>query len=401
MATFKVLLDKRRQLNDGTYPLAVRIFNGRNFRDVKLKVRLKEDEFDEKTQRAVRHPNRKEINQKIIQTLIQLQEATLKFELADEYTTAQKIKTGVVKPSVKLDFLQYGEKIAKEMQDVGRLGNAAAYRAALLALKTYTGRSNLQFQDVNYELLVAFENKMLTAGLKKNSIAAYHRSIRAVFNRAVNADLVDLKYYPYRKYKIKGEGTAKRNISKSEIAAIDKLILKHGSSIWNARNYFLLSFNFRGMSFADMATIKPSDISKGRLIYKRKKTHKVYNVKLTSKATEILGYYQQPGRMYVLPIIRAEIAPNSERERVYIQQAIKNCNKQLKKLGEAVNLDDVLTTYFSRHSWATIAKKSLLRSIMSTILDRPTSIRCTDSVGNDVVSSDLMYPNLWKNTRGK
>ena len=108
MATFKVQLEKRRQLKDGCYPLIIRIFNGRKFRDVSLKTRLTEDEFDDKTQRAVKHPNRKEINQKIIQTLIQLQEATLKFELADEHTTAQKIKTGAFKPKVKLDFMQYG-----------------------------------------------------------------------------------------------------------------------------------------------------------------------------------------------------------------------------------------------------------------------------------------------------
>jgi len=309
MATFKVQLEKRRQLKDGCYPLIIRIFNGRKFRDVSLKTRLTEDEFDDKTQRAVKHPNRKEINQKIIQTLIQLQEATLKFELADEHTTAQKIKTGAFKPKVKLDFMQYGEKIAKEMEDVGRLGNAAAYRAAMLALKNHAGKTSLQFQEVNYEFLTALENTMLTAGLKKNTIAAYNRSIRAVFNRAINTDLVDIKYYPYRKYKIKGEGTAKRNISKSEIVAIDTLNLKPKSAIWHCRNYFMLSFNLRGISFTDMATIKSSDISKGRLLYKRKKTHKVYNVKLTSKAAEILSYYQQPGRTYVLPIIRADIAP--------------------------------------------------------------------------------------------
>jgi len=31
MSTFKVLFDKRRKLSDGSYPLVVRIFNGRSF----------------------------------------------------------------------------------------------------------------------------------------------------------------------------------------------------------------------------------------------------------------------------------------------------------------------------------------------------------------------------------
>jgi hypothetical protein len=149
MATFKVQLEKRRQLKDGSYPLIIRIFNGRKFRDINLKIRLKEDEFDESIQRAVKHPNKKTINQKIIQTLIQLQGATLKYELADEQTTAQKIKTGATKPQAKLDFFEYGEKISKEMEAVGRLGNTAAYRAALCALKTYSGRSSLHHNLLN------------------------------------------------------------------------------------------------------------------------------------------------------------------------------------------------------------------------------------------------------------
>jgi len=357
MATFKVQLEKRRQLKDGSYKLIIRIFNGRKFRDVNLKIRLREDEFDESTQRAVKHPNKKAINQKITQTLIQLQDATLKYELADEQTTAQKIKTGATKPQARLDFFEYGEKISKEMEAVGRLGNTAAYRAALSALKTYSGKNSLQFHEVNYEFLSALDNKMLIEGLKKNSIAAYHRSIRAIFNRAINTDIVDIKLYPYRKFKIRGEGTKKRNLSKQDMAAIDALQLEPDSPIWHSRNYFMLSFNLRGMSFTDMATIKRSDISKGRLIYKRKKTHKLYNVKLTTKATEILNYYMQPDRMYILPIIRADIAPNSERERVYIQQAIKTCNKYLKRIGEAAKLEQTITTYYTRHSFATIAKR--------------------------------------------
>jgi integrase/recombinase XerD len=380
MATFKVQLEKRRQLKDGSYSLIIRIFNGRKFRDVNLKIRLKEDEFDSSLQRAVKHPNKRAINQKITQTLIQLQETTLKYELADEQTTAQKIKTGAKKPQAKLDFYEFGEKIKKEMESVGRLGNAAAYKAAICALKTYSGKNNLQFPEVNYEFLSALDNKMLLAGLKKNSIAAYHRSIRAIFNRAINTDLVDIKLYPYRRFKIRGEGTAKRNITKLDLVAIDALLLEPDSPMWHSRNYFMLSFNLRGISFTDMATIKPSDISKGRLNYKRKKTHKVYNVKLTPKATEILDYYIQPDGMYILPIIRADIVSNSERERVYIQQAIKTCNKYLKRIGVAAKLEQAITTYFTRHSWATIAKKmGYSKDLISEALGHSFGSKITDT----------------------
>ena len=51
MATFKVLLDTRRQLQDGTYPLVVRIYNGRNYKTINPKIYLKENQFDASNKR--------------------------------------------------------------------------------------------------------------------------------------------------------------------------------------------------------------------------------------------------------------------------------------------------------------------------------------------------------------
>ena len=266
MATFKAILDKRRQLKDGTYPLKIRVFQGSSYSDTGLKIRLKEEDFDEARQTLKNdHPNKGLIELRIRQVISALQAQTIKFDIAEEIYTAGMIKTGAFNPKPKLDFIQYGEKLAVEMEQVGGLGNAAAYRAASCALQTYTGKNNLQFREINYELLVTLENKMLRAGLKKNSIAAYNRALRAILNRAINADMVEIKYYPFRKFKIKGEGTAKRNISEKDILRIANLDIESNTVMWHSRNYFLLSFNLRGISFSDMATLKPSDISTQRI----------------------------------------------------------------------------------------------------------------------------------------
>lgn len=358
MATFKVLLDTRRKLKDGTYPLVVRVYSESKRREINLKIYLKEGQFDASTQRVRgNHPNKKEINQRIKQAVLQVEKTKLNLEMRDEDVSAAKIKSSIIKPIAKLNFIQYGERAIEQMRSVNRIGNALAYEGALNALKTYSGKSELQFKEVNFELLANMENKMLSEGLKKNSIAAYNRSLRAIFNKAINEDLVDIKFYPYRKYKIKGEQTAKRNISKEDITSISALQLETESQLWHSRNYFLLSFNLRGISFADMASIKPSDIRNGRLIYKRKKTHKLYNIKLTDKAQEILSNYQQLDRIFILPILSDQIATNPTKQRETIIQAIKVCNKYLKRIGEMLQIQQELTTYVARHSWATVAKK--------------------------------------------
>lgn len=358
MPTHKVMLDKRRQRKDGTFPLIVRIFNGRKFKDINLKSPLINSQFDEVNQKVnSKHPNYKLLNQKIKQIMLEVQTETLNIEIKQEAVTASVIKERIINPTPRIDFIAYTQQIIAQMKAVGRVGNALAYERAINALKTYSGKQSLQFHEVNFELLTTFEQKMLMGGLKKNSIASYNRSLRAVYNRAINENLVDSKYYPYRRYKIKGEKTSKRNISKSDITAIANLDLPRNSSQWHARNYFMLSFNLRGISFADMASIKQTDIVNGRLTYRRKKTHKYYDVKLTGKALEIIGYYLCHENIYVLPVLSNEIAVDIVKQREVIIQAIKVCNKHLGRIGEAINSPKQLTTYVARYSWANIAKE--------------------------------------------
>ena len=358
MATFLVKLDSRRKLQDGTYPLIIRIHSGSKRRDINLKTYLKENQFDVTTQRVNgKHPNKKLINQNIQKKLLELQEATLKLEIQDEVMSAGKIKTTVLKPTPKLNFIQYAEEVILQMRKANRNGNANAYRDAINALKEYSGRADLQFKELDYELLCRLETKMLSKGLKKNSIACYNRSLRAIYNKAIKDNLVEIKYYPYWKYKIKCEATLKRNISKEDIGKIANMELEPDSQLFLARNYFILSFNLIGISFADMVTIKPSDIINGRLVYQRKKTHKLYNIKLTEKAQAILNYYLKPDRTYILPAIPEKAVDNQVEERKYIQYANKTCNKYLRAIGKKLELQQTIRSYYSRHSWATVAKK--------------------------------------------
>ena len=98
MATTKVLLDKRRPLKDDTYPLVIRIYKGGKYSTISLKIYLKPNQFDPQGQKVIgNHPNKKEINQKIKQSLIKLEKANLDLELREEIISADKIKTTAVK----------------------------------------------------------------------------------------------------------------------------------------------------------------------------------------------------------------------------------------------------------------------------------------------------------------
>jgi integrase/recombinase XerD len=358
MATHKVLLDKRRQLKDGTYPLIIRIWSGSRRRDINLKTPLKESEFDETTQKVTtKHPNRKLINQKIQQALLEVQQTTLKLEIGQEVITPEKIKNLIVKPQIKLDFTAFGWQVVVELRQGGKFGNALFYESAIVALKNYTGKQTIQFPDVTYQFLKKLENSMIVGGLTVNGVAMYMRTIRAIYNRAIKEKLIDRANYPFDSYRIKMEATAKRNISKADIQAMVALEIEKETAMWHSRNYFLLCFNLIGISFADLFTLRPSDIVNGRISYRRKKTHKLYNIRLTDTAKELIEYYCSPYRTYILPVIPENMVGDPVKERKQISYGIKNTNKYLKRIATAVGLQQKLSTYWCRNSWANCAKR--------------------------------------------
>ena len=103
-----------------------------------------------------------------------------------------------------------------------------------------------------------------------------------------------------------------------------------------------------------MAFLKKEDIQGGRIMYRRKKTSKLYDIKITSNLESILSLYisQNPESIYVFPIIKRTELPLQYKD---IQSTRKCYNKRLNILAEQCGINKNLTSYVSRHSFATQA----------------------------------------------
>ncbi|HEY0667643.1 MAG TPA: phage integrase SAM-like domain-containing protein, partial [Sphingobacteriaceae bacterium] len=213
------------------------------------------------------------------------------------------------------------------------------------------------FKQIDYAFLDGFKRKLVKDGVKPNTIGNYLRSIRAIYNKAIKFKIVDRSFYPFTEIQIRTDKTAKRGVTKQDIVNLSKLDLKPNSRQWHARNYFLLSFSLRGMSFTDMAYLKPDNISKDILTYRRRKTHKNYTIKLLPIAKSIFTQYGTRNLKYLLPVLPITIQEDSLEAKKLISQWIKTSNKWLKKIGETSKIEQPLTTYVARHTWATTAKR--------------------------------------------
>ena len=360
MATIKVSLDKRRVKDDETYPVILRITQNQKSTSISTGISVKAKDWNEVT-REVRksHPNHTLLNQKIRKQFATMEAKMLNLELTDQPLQRKALINVPENQSIETpDFFTFGQSWVDRQIKAGKIGNAAAYRYTLSSVKSYTGKDRLPFTDITYDFLEEFQASFLNKGTKQNTISYYLRTIRTIFNKAIKAKVTDKNAYPFDGFSVKYESTPKRAVTKETILQIEKLELPVGSPAWHNRNYFMLSFYLIGMSFVDLCHLKPADIQDGRVMYKRKKTGKIYNIKLTEKATVILDYYRDHPHHspYILPIIPERAIGDKEKEWYWAAEGFKYCNKYLRKIAVQCGITDKITTYVARHSWATIAR---------------------------------------------
>ena len=138
------------------------------------------------------------------------------------------------------------------------------------------------------------------------------------------------------------------------IQKIKKLKLNRNTTLYRDRNIFLMSFYLQGMPFVDLAHLKVSNIVDGRVKYDRQKTDEPFDIKIPDQLLPILKTFMKGKTKdeYLLPVIKRDTDLLIFRD---IEWARKGYNKNLKTIAQLAGIEEKLTSYVSRHSYATIA----------------------------------------------
>ena len=357
MASIKVVLYKSKTYSDGTHPVMLQIIHNRKIRKESLNIRLTDIEWDSNKNL----PKRGVQNYKAIVTLIRTKIANAEKSLMNLESDKENYSISELSSKIKhkkkiISFNDYIKEIIESMYNANRIGNAKTYQTALNRVNDFTKNRELMFTDIDYKFLKQFEAFHLSKGNSINGFNTYLRSIKATYNKAIKEKIVSAEYYPFKDYKMKQKKTIKRAISKEEMQKIVDLSLFEGTAMWHARNYFLFSFFTIGMSWVDMALLKSENVHNDRIIYRRSKTKKEYNIKINTQIKDILDFYLKMNTKYIFPIIKRD--DNELDKRNDIKNRLKRYNQNLKKIGKMINSSIPLTSYVSRHSWASIANFS-------------------------------------------
>ncbi|MDE6879346.1 MAG: site-specific integrase [Odoribacter sp.] len=276
-----------------------------------------------------------------------------------EYTTDDIVKA-FRQPPQEHTLFGFMHNVIRQLKQLNKERSAESYMTTLQSFMQFRQKQDIPLQDIDTELIQAYEAHLKAKGLTPNTISFYMRILRAVYNRAVDKQLTEQR--PLFKHVYTGiEKTMKRAISLESIRQIKTLDLRQQKTLEFARDMFLFSFYTRGMSFVDMAYLKKKNLQCGILSYRRRKTNQQLFIKMEPCIQAIINKYKAQTNDFLLPIIRRE-----GKERKQYQNRLRQVNHHLKKIAARIHLSFPLSMYVARHSWASIARsKNIPLSVIS------------------------------------
>lgn len=239
--------------------------------------------------------------------------------------------------------------IFKEFADSHQKSTKELYYYALRRIEQFDPTiSTRSIDDIGIPWLTRFESWMAKTN-SKNARNILLRNIRAVFNYALDCEYTT--NYPFRRYKIRPEATPKRAMTVEQLRTLANFPVEDYQEFY--RDMFVLMFCLIGINVVDLYSL--DKIVNGRAEYRRAKTHRLYSIKIEPEAQAIIDKYR--GTKNLLCI--------ADRWTTH-QQFGKQLNKALKRMGEMERVGrggkkvfepivPGLTTYWARHTWATIA----------------------------------------------
>lgn len=383
MATFKICVFKHQKRKDGKYPVSIRICHGRKYTYLSTGFNVTIDQINKRNFELKDPVITKECNDRILKMERILAESVgFQASAFDAKALGQYLSDRLAMGD-QIDFITYALRLADRRRDNGQETTARMYERTARALIDFcNGRQKILFSEISASFLTQFVNylrtertmtrtfrdgspvKITRPGLADSSIAGYLTDVRTIFNAARNELNTEttavITHYPFRAVKVTRSTPKRRNISADQvkkILAFNDYCVKNGrpkyvKATWcQAAAVFAISFYLCGMNTADIFALeRPENCF---VEYYRRKTTKrrqdaaFARIRVQNEVLATFDAYKDP---------KNEFAFNFCRHYADHLTFNANVNKALKRVAEILDVDPDLSTYFARHSWATIAR---------------------------------------------
>jgi len=330
------------------------IIHDRKTRQLLSNHRIRLSDWDEKISMPNACPANEHIlsiRGRILRDVECLDKIINKFDANGLTYTADDVIDEFNRQGSKYSLFNFMEDIIGKLKQNGKTRTSETYTATLNSFRKFRNNEDIMLSCINSELMEAFDAWHQSRGIAPNTISFYIRILRAVYNRAIEEEIIENRN-PFRHVHTGVYKTTKRALPIQAIKRIKTLDLSNRPVLDYARDMFIISFMLRGMSFIDMAYLKKTDLKNGYIVYRRRKTGQQLTIEWTKEMQALLDKYPENSSCYLLPIIKKA----SANERNIYRNAGYTINHNLKSIAKMTGITIPLTLYVARHSWASIAK---------------------------------------------
>lgn len=351
MARTKLYLDTRAVKDGKPAPLKIAINKKSKTALISLHVLLLPNQWDKRSEKVINHPNRLFLNNYITRRMLDIDTLVLKLTESGEIANMNALD---IKNYILQQLSPAKQENSKERLFAERFLKFAQSKkesTQLVYMNTYKKMGQfcedldkLTFEDITKEWLTSYDTFLSETSPSRNARNVHFRNIRAVFNEAIDDGIT--KAYPFRRFKIRPVATIKRSLGVEQLRAIFSAPTDEHTE--KALDIFKLIFLLIGINIIDLCKLRT--LNNGRINFHRSKTNRLYSIKVEPEAMEIINRHK--GSEYLIDILDLH---KNHRSYVII------LNKQLKEIGvvstdpNSKPLFPQLTTYWARHTWATIA----------------------------------------------
>lgn len=356
----RLMLNKGRRLNNGTYPLVFQVIHSRRKKLLYTGFRLKEEVFNEAEEKIVDGTDATltatditKMNRELRKMKNMIHTRIRQLERTTEPFTVEDVLAQFTRANVRQQFyiLRYIDTQIERKKKLKKEGTAAAYKSTRSSLAKFLDGSDIRMPEIDLRFIRRYEDFLYNNGVAENTVSYYLRNLRTLYNQAVVDGYHPHGEYPFVKAQTRPAKTVKRALSREDLQTMANLKLEDAPELKFARDLYLFSFYAQGMAFVDIVLLKKSDIYNGVLTYSRHKSKQFIRITVTPQMQELMDKYETEGK-YVFPIIR----DNSSSEYTQYRLALGRINRHLKRIAAMIDVKIPLTTYTARHTWATLAR---------------------------------------------
>lgn len=350
--------NRRNKLNaDGTAPILIRAYLRGKSKFFKTGIYLEPHQWDNKTLKVKKHPYQLKCEQLIRKLETALENFEWKLMEQGETVTLERLE-GYKDGVVKITFTQfYWQELHNQ-----KFSHKSYTDQNQTFEKLTAFRSQIYFNDVNYQFVKNFETYLYSLGLHTNTIGKHHKNLRKYINQAINFGYLKVEENPYRNFKIRSQPTERTFLTEEELEQMEKKIFD-SEELNRVKDYFLFSC-WTGLRYGDAAKLTGNnfeDTKEGFVLrFTAEKTNKPHRLNLSKL---FAGKPEQLIKRYLDKYDQFYFDDPDNPTPIFFGMTNQHINRELKTIAKKLKyrpgLRGKISCHIARHTFGTITSGKL------------------------------------------